>query len=654
VIDWPIELANEGAVLESGGQALAILLIAMGLFHLLFRNQNSAFSRANLIAQRIRYPTLLLVFTLPTYWLCLRVPNLLDWFYTARAALNCNLALISAEMALSLLLDGPQGPRISYLLQRFIRLPLYVAALIVVVSTAIGLPLFELEFQIRVLAVVMLFAGMHFSHVFLFRFLTWHHSLLVALRDRLRLWAYGLLVGTVVYFATIHLKIWTTGSYQIGYLKAALGFILGSALSESMLVCLFDFYFPKIRQIEVPQLFRDLARGVAFLVVLAFTAVVFLHRDLGSLLVGSAVLSVAIGFALQETLGNFFAGLALRLAHPYSLGDRVEIMQYTGSVQKIDWRSTALINNQGDLIIIPNSKLAQEAMINHSSPSSATGRFIEIGLHYRHAPNQCIQVLLEAVNSVPEVLSAPTPEVYIMNFADSALNYRVRFFIDDFSERFRVDSKVREAIWYHTNRANIEIPFPIRNVYHLEPSHGPDLVREVKSLLDTVDFFSILGQEDLEQLAKRATLQMFAKGEMVCVQGQPGDCFYIIKSGLLTVKAVDAQGTLFLSVEMRPGQYFGEMALLTGEPRSASVEASSEAELLRLGKEDLRHLFRLNSQVETMISKRLAERQLSTTQAMVEAQEERLAKSIQSNSGDERVEQLTQQFLRKIRDFFSY
>lgn len=654
MIDWPKAIADEGAVLESGGEALAILLLGMVVFHLLFRQQNEPFPRWKQISSRLRYPSLVLVFTLPAYWLCYHIENLLDWFFVARAAVNCNLALITGELFLALLLDGPDGPRVNNRLQKIIRLPLYLGALLVVLSVASGLPLFEIEFQTRMLAVLMLYGALHLSHAYLFRFLPWRHALSLALRDRLNLWAYGLLVATVIYFASLHLRIWAPHSAQIGYLKAALGFILGSSLSEAALVFSFDYYFPAIRQIMVPQLFRDLARGVAFLLVMAFTAVVFLHKDPSSLLVGSAVLSVAIGFALQETLGNFFAGLALRLAHPYSLGDRVEIMQYTGSVQKIDWRSTAILNNQGDLIIIPNSKLAQEAMINHSSPSTATGRFIELGLHYRHAPNHCIEVLLEAVKSVPEVLPVPVPEIYVLNFAESALNYRVRFFIDDFAERFRIDSKVREAIWYHTHRANLEIPFPIRNIYHLEPSHGPDLAREVRSLLDTVDFFSILGQEDLEQLAKRASLQMFAKGEMVCVQGQPGDCFYIIKSGLLTVRAVDAQGTVFLSVEMKPGQYFGEMALLTGEPRSASVEASTQAELLRLGKEDLRHLFRLNSQVETMISKRLAERQLSTTQAMVEAEEERLAKSIQSNTGDERVEQLTQQFLRKIRDFFSY
>lgn len=654
VIDWPSEALNEGQVLEHGIQALALLIGLMGIFHLLFRQRETQFKRINLLASRMRFPCLALVFALPAFWLTYWIPSLKDWFWTVRSLVNGALSLAGIEFVLCFLLDSSDGSRIDSTLRRLIRVPFYVIAALIVLSVAVGLPLFESDFQIRAGAVLLLFGALHLSYVYVFKILPWQHALSLALRERLRQWIYAFLSGLVLYFAVVHLQLAEQSSSQLEYLRAALGFVFGSILSEAVLVCLFDYYFPEVKKVDVPQLFRDLARGIAFLGVLALTAVFFLHKDPGSLLVGSAVLSVAIGFALQETLGNFFAGLALRLARPYTLGDRMEVLAHTGSVQKIDWRSTALLNSQGDLVIIPNAKLAQEAMINHSSPTPVTGRLIDVGLAYRHAPNLCKAVLLEAIASVNEVLSEPVPEIYIMNFGDSSVTYRLRFFIMDFAERFRIDSLVREAVWYHTQRANLEIPFPIRNVYHLEPQHGPDLAREVKSLLDTVDFFSILAQEDLEELSRRAILQTYAKGEHICRQGEPGDSFYIIKGGLLGVSAVDSQGDVFLSVEMKPGQYFGEMALLTGEPRSASVLAKTDAEVLRLGKEDLRHLLRVSPEVEQMISKRLAERQLQTSQALVSAEEERMAKAIVSNTSDERVEQLTEQFLRKIRHFFSY
>ena len=376
-------------------------------------------------------------------------------------------------------------------------------------------------------------------------------------------------------------------------------------------------------------------------------------KDPGSLLLGSAVLSVGLGFALQETLGNFFAGLALRLARPYTLGDRLELMGVSGNVHKIDWRSTALINNQGDVLIIPNSKVAQEALTNHSAPTGVTGRFIEAGVHYRHPPNVTKKHILEACSAIPEVLRDPAPEVYLLSFAEYEIIYRLRYFIHDFSERYRIDSKVREAIWYRFKREEIEFPFPIRTVHHAAPETGVDVEREVRGLLDSVDFFKILNEEELASLRRRARYEIYAAGEKICVQGEPGDTFYIIRKGRLEVTAKDADGNVFLSAEMRSGQYFGEMALLTGEPRSATVTALSDAELLRLRKEDLRAIFKENPRVEETISEVLADRKLKTDQARQEAQEERSSRGPSAVNG-EGLHQLSKQILAKIRDFFSY
>jgi CRP-like cAMP-binding protein len=176
----------------------------------------------------------------------------------------------------------------------------------------------------------------------------------------------------------------------------------------------------------------------------------------------------------------------------------------------------------------------------------------------------------------------------------------------------------------------------------------------VRSLLDSVDFFQVLDEDDLAVLRRRARYELYAAGEKVCVQGQPGDTFYIIRRGRLQVTAKDPEsGDVYLTAEMRAGQYFGEMALLTGEPRSATVAALTDAELLRLRKEDLRAILTENPKVEEMISQVLAERKLKTDLARQEAQEERTSRSL-SPSANEGLQVLSQQILAKIRDFFSY
>ena len=653
------DLVNGGTpeditTLQSGAAALAILIATLLIYHLIFRHATFSWPRLERLQDRLRYPTLALVFLLPTYWLCLKVPEFNAWFYVSEAGVGYAAFMMISEFVLCFLLDSPHGPRVSLIFQRLVRLPLYGVPGMIVICLAVGLPILQTNFQARVGAVFLLYLALHLSYAYVFKQLPWQHPLALALRNSLRLWVYAILLGAVVYFAIEHLDLSDPRSDFALYFRAGLGLLVGSTLAEALLVGIFDYYFPDVRKVDMPHLFRDLARGLSFLAILALTAVVFLKKDLGSVLVGSAVLSVAIGFALQETLGNFFAGLALRLARPYSLGEMVEVLQSTGRVQKIDWRSTAFLNNQGDLVVVPNSKLAQEAIINHSSPITTTGRYIEVGLHYRHAPNICIQVLLEACGSVPDVLTDPPPEVYVLRFDDSAVVYRILLFIPDYGQRFRIESKVREAIWYHTRREDLEIPYPIRNVYYRKPDQGVDAEREVRSLLDTVDFFAELAEADLQVLARRAHFQLYAAGEKVCVQGNPGDSFYIIKAGRLEVSARDSEGEVFLSLELKPGQYFGEMALLTGEPRSATVSSKTDSELIRFGKEDLRHILRSNPQVEEIISKVLAQRQLQTQQARVEAQEERISRALAAGDQGDGVEQLTQQFLRKIRDFFSY
>jgi small-conductance mechanosensitive channel/CRP-like cAMP-binding protein len=644
---------SEQQLLLVASQSAGLLLLGLTIHHLILRRVSLPYPSWQRFQTRLRVPALLPIFMGAGLHLVGGVPSLQEYSHAVEVLLYCALLVTLLEAMLSPLMDGSEESRLSDGFQLSLRLFLYGGSAALSAAWLSGVPLLDPVFQSRLGTVLVLWLSLHLSYTYLVKWLPWQHPLTLALRARLRFGLYLLLLTVVTYFAVLHFQVYATDDHQLNYYRAAIFLVIGSLIFEGALVSLFDYYYPLVRRWDVPTLFRDLARGLGYLAILAITMVTVFKKDPGSLLLGSAVLSVALGFALQETLGNFFAGLALRLARPYTLGDRLELLGVSGNVHKIDWRSTALVNNQGDMLIIPNSKVAQEALTNHSSPSGVTGRFIEVGVHYRHAPNLAKKLILEACQSVPEALREPIPEVYLLDFADSQVTYRLRYFIHDFAERFRIDSKVREAIWYRFNREGVEIPFPIRTIYHAAPEAGVDVEREVRGLLDSVDFFKMLDEEDLATLRRRARYEIYAAGEKVCVQGEPGDTFYIIRKGRLEVTAKDAEGNIFLSAEMRAGQYFGEMALLTGEPRSATVAALSDAELLRLRKEDLRAIFKENPKVEEKISEVLAERKLKTDQARQEAQEERSSRG-PSSANSEGLHQLSKQILAKIRDFFSY
>ena len=176
------------------------------------------------------------------------------------------------------------------------------------------------------------------------------------------------------------------------------------------------------------------------------------REGLSSLLVSSTIFSVILGLALQETLGNFFAGLSLSVSKPYRTGDYIDISGQVGKVSKIDWRSTVLLTVFGESVIFPNSVLAKSTIKNYSQPADIEGRIVEVGVDYKHSPDLVRRVLLEAAAAAEGVEPRPAPRVFMMDFADSAIIYRLKYWIPDFASYLEIDSRVRESIWYHFSK----------------------------------------------------------------------------------------------------------------------------------------------------------------------------------------------------------
>ncbi len=634
---------------------LYVALGALGLFitmvighRIIFKGWRGGSEVTRAVRDRLRWLSLPLLILVPLWWAATQLEPL---FF-----LSAELFLTACFVCVVLVLETVRTTlsRKFKLSDRVLAALLYLVPTFVFVLSVLQVDVLGGVAGYALGTVLVLFLFLHLIYSYLFKWVPWKHPLSQVLRKRLGPWVYLSIVGVTLYFGMLRYPGLSVGERTLASLAGALMLLGVLVASEALLATIFDFYFPVAKKSEIPTLFRDLVRGLVYIgLFLAFVGFV-LKRDLDSLLVGSAVITVSIGFALQETLGNFFAGLALRLSRPYALGDFVQVGTITGRVDKIDWRQTSIYTFTGDYMIMPNSMLAKEPINNYSSPSTLHARDIRVGLHYRHPPNQVISVMREVVSKVDAVLPHPAPEIHVLDFADSSINYRMRFWITDYPGRFQIDTAVRVGLWYAFNRADLEIPFPIRTIIQ-EPTQEKKNVEETLGFLKTVDFLEALGEEHLEVLAREARFQLFAAGEKVCVQGEPGDCFYIIRSGQVEVAVKDDQGETILNFEMAVGNYFGEMALLTGEPRSATVSAASDSELLTVSKEDLRGVIVANPEVEKIISNVLAQRQLRTEQAQQEAEEERATRDGGSEKESSRsLEQLSEQLLRKIQAFFSY
>jgi small-conductance mechanosensitive channel len=231
-------------------------------------------------------------------------------------------------------------------------------------------------------------------------------------------------------------------------------------------IVVFDLALTRTR-FRTPSLIRNLIHA-SVLLLIVFAILYQRGLDPLSLLTTSAVLTAVIGLALQNTIANLFAGLALQIDRTLGITDWIKVGEHVGRIAEIKWRSTLLWTEDGDLLILPNTQLLDAAVLNLSRPDVVQREEIIVGFHYRHPPNTVKQVLLDAAADAPRVLPSPAPDCIIAAFSDSSITYKLRYWINDYTHHSVIASDVRTRVWHAAQRAGLEIPFPIRTLV-IEP-----------------------------------------------------------------------------------------------------------------------------------------------------------------------------------------
>jgi small-conductance mechanosensitive channel/CRP-like cAMP-binding protein len=340
-----------------------------------------------------------------------------------------------------------------------------------------------------------------------------------------------------------------------------------------------------LRVDRVPDRFPTILQDfiVIALILLAST---FLSSQL---VTTSAVSAVVIGFALQDTLGNAFAGLALQSEKPFHVGQWVKVGDFEGRVAEVTWRATKLRTKAGNFAIVPNNIVAKEGIINFSEPALPLRLEVEVGASYLVPPNKVKAAMMEAIRHSSRVLTAPSPDVLLVGFDASAINYRARFWIDDYGQDDPAKDEVRTAIYYAFQRHDIEIPWPLQVQYEREWV-APDVnkrVEEEEQLLAGVDLFAALPPEIRNQIALSAPMAVYGSGETIVRQGEEGQSMFVVLSGTVSVVLQPSREEV---ARIDRGGYFGEMSLLTGEPRSATVIAVGDVVVVEIGADLFRRL----------------------------------------------------------------
>jgi MscS family membrane protein len=228
---------------------------------------------------------------------------------------------------------------------------------------------------------------------------------------------------------------------------------------------------------KVNAAFHPLARRLVSIVIgLIAIIIIFDHfgQDVSSLVVSLGVGSLAIALAAQETLANMIAGFVIMMDRPFRVGDRIQLPTgEMGDVYEIGIRSTKILSFDNNLIISPNADLVKSRVTNFSYPQERVRLTVEVGVAYGTDVDRARLIISELAKSHPHVLHDPIPEVFLVEFGDSSLNLRLVCFTEDYRNRFRIETALREQIYKAFLEEGIEIPFPQRVVHHPTNQHAP-------------------------------------------------------------------------------------------------------------------------------------------------------------------------------------
>jgi small-conductance mechanosensitive channel/CRP-like cAMP-binding protein len=392
------------------------------------------------------------------------------------------------------------------------------------------------------------------------------------------------------------------------FLLGILAYLLVRALNNFI----FGLVFRLRKGFEAPTLVRNIFSIVAFtaLFLLIFSAL-FENVDLGALFTTSAIFGVILGLALQDTLGNFFAGISLQADRPFQVGDVITVgaQKHTGVVEEITWRAVKIRTFQNHVIEINNTNAAKEPL-EVCPRGNLNARLIFFNTLYTDSPAKTIHVVREAVREADNVSQMITPIVRIRNLGDNGVDYEVKYWLEDYAKYNDTDALLRQRIWYAFRRAGLNFAFPTRTLHVERPRR--DGMQDAKggTILErfsAVDIFAPLSVDETSMLAQAAVSHVFAPGETVIRAGDPGSSMFVVHSGRVCVQIND-NGKLRTVATLNEGDFFGEMALFTGEPRTANVVALEETEVLEIGHKAMKGVFDTNPDLVESLSYIIVER----------------------------------------------
>jgi CRP-like cAMP-binding protein/small-conductance mechanosensitive channel len=448
---------------------------------------------------------------------------------------------------------------------------------------------------------------------------------------------------------------WLSGAWLAGVTIAAdfLALLIGVNLA---LQIVFDIGFKLVR-LRVPDIMHEVSLGAAYVISMVW----LMHRsgvNITSIVATSAVATAVIGLSLQSTLGSVIGGLTLQLDNSINEGDWIELENKTqGKVRKIRWRYTIIETRDWDTIIVPNAQLLNQSI---KILGKIEGRplqhrmWVHFNVDFRTPPSDVIRVVDKALNTaIPGVASEPKPNTVCLDLArerrDSFAYYATRYWLTDLQRDDPTSSAVRERIFSALQRAQIPLALPAATLFVSEESdaRGQRKAREFqRRILDglrSVSLFKSLSDTEMQELANSVKVAPFVAGEIVTRQGAQANWLYVLVQGQVEIRiATDGGESKRVNTLVAP-DFFGEMALVAGSPREATVIAVDDIQCLRVEQSAFRNLLAQRPEIAREVAEALAERRVALDAAR---------EDLDAEARSRRVAGERHRILRAVQQFF--
>ncbi len=429
--------------------------------------------------------------------------------------------------------------------------------------------------------------------------------------------------------------------------------LMGWVLVFGCATLVFEVLLPKLK-LFISRIIEDLSVAGAIAVI----TVLVLRRaglDVTSLVATSAVVTAIIGLSLQDTLGNTIGGLALQLDDSIHVGDWIKVGDVNGRVTEIRWRFTAVETRNWETVYIPNSKLVKDNVTvfgKRQGQPRQLRRWVYFTIDFRHAPTDVIATVVDALHSaaIANVADEPRPNCVLMDLGESTAKYAVRYWLTDAAVDDPTDGLVRTRIYFALKRKGIPLALPAHALFITEDNNKrrerkqqQEHARRVEAL-QKVDVFAPLDDAERESIADALVYAPFTKGEVITRQDAEAHWLYLVVKGEVSVR-VAVDGSEKEVARMGAGEVFGEMSLLTGEPRAASVYAASDVECWRLDRESFRTAIQERPDVAAPIAALLAERRVTLAA---------VREGLDADARGRRLREEEKDLLDKMRSFFGF